>query len=85
MPAVTELEEYTTYCTADSRFAAMCWYVDTEIEWGMLDRVVQWLVNLDQSAVLWEMLNAPATKVAGHYRFFFVNECDYTLFLLTWC
>lgn len=84
MPAITDLADYQCYYAADGRFDRMQWYADIEIEWGRLDIVVAWLANVERGAVLWEMLNAPATRVAGHYRFFFANECDYTLFLITW-
>lgn len=62
----------------------MTWYADVEFEWGALDRVIEWCKRCVNGTVVWQMIEPPATLINGQYRFFFVHEPDYLLFILTW-
>ena len=67
----------------DVRFEEMNWFTDIFLEQGVLDRVVTWCQKIPNNW-MWELISPSARRTKGHYRFFFAEERDYLLFLLSW-
>lgn len=63
-------------------FREMVWYCEITAEMGTIDQILSWCRGQAGEDWCWHLLEYGYREV--RYRFFFVREKDYLLFILNW-
>lgn len=77
MPLIATLNSLADY-------DGMTWFYDVSLEAGAIESVLAWCKKMPDDSWRWYLLAPSATRVKGLYRFFFREERDYLMFVISW-